>query len=160
MNNPKIPTKEECLAILNKNKTPSNVIEHCKTVCKVAEEIAGRIIAKGIKVNKELVVAAALLHDIERHKEDHVTVGAKLIKSMGFQEISEIIKKHTLHDLEKLGSQLKTIEEKIVFYADKRAAGAKIVSLKERMEDLKRRYKKDFNKQLEFTRKIEEELMQ
>ena len=78
MNNPKIPTKKESLDILNKNKTPSNVIEHCKTVCKVAEEIADKLIAKGININKTLVVAAALLHDIEREKDNHIIAGAKL----------------------------------------------------------------------------------
>ena len=43
-----IPSREECLSILIKNKTPSNVIEHCKAVCRVAEEIAGNLIKKGI----------------------------------------------------------------------------------------------------------------
>ena len=73
MINPKIPSKEECLSILAKNKTPSNVIEHCKAVCRVAEEIAGNLIKKGIRVNKELIIAAALLHDIEKKSEKHTS---------------------------------------------------------------------------------------
>jgi len=154
-----IPSRKECFDILNKNKTPSNVIEHCKTVCKVAEEVSDKLIAKEINVNKKLVIAAALLHDIERDKEDHVIAGEKLLKSMGFTEISEVVRKHGLYRIENKDIQPKTVEEKIIFYADKRAAGNKIVSLKERMEDLKRRYKRDFSKELEFTRKIEEELM-
>ena len=59
-----IPSKEECMEILNKNKTPSNVIEHCKTVCKVAEDVTNRLIKKDVNVNKDIVIAAALLHDI------------------------------------------------------------------------------------------------
>ena len=156
----KIPSKEECISILAKNKTPSNVIEHCKAVCQVAEEVADRLIGKGIKVNKELVVAASLLHDIERHKKNHINEGARLLKEMGFQEIANVIKKHSLYQIEENDVQPKTIEEKIVFYADKRAKGSKIVSLKERFEDLRQRYKMDFIREIEFTKKIEKELMQ
>jgi putative nucleotidyltransferase with HDIG domain len=156
----KIPTKEESLEILNKNKTPSNVISHCEAVCKVAEDIADKLIAKGIKVNKNLVIAAALLHDVEREKEDHVDEGAKLLKNIGFPEVAEVISKHSLYRIEETLRQPKTYEEKIVFYADKRCVGNKIVSLKERFEDAKRRYNTDFSKDFEFAKKIEEELVQ
>ncbi|HJO01847.1 MAG: HDIG domain-containing protein [Candidatus Woesearchaeota archaeon] len=159
MNNPKIPTKKESLDILNKNKTPSNVIEHCKTVCKVAEEIADKLIAKGININKTLVVAAALLHDIEREKDNHIIAGAKLLKSMGFPEVAEVMGKHSLHEIEKEKNKQLRIEEKIMFYADKRVKENKIVSLKERIEDLEKRYNKNFSKEFEFAEKIEEELI-
>ena len=86
----KIPTKEECLILLNKNKTPSKVIKHSMAVCKLAESIAEKLITKGIKLNKKLIIAAALLHDIERAKENHVVKGANLLKRMGFREVSEV----------------------------------------------------------------------
>jgi|SRR3989338_7941824 len=159
MANPKIPSKSECLAVLTKNKTPSNVIEHSKAVCRVAEEIANKLIEKGIKVNKRLVIAAALLHDIEREKKDHIEEGAKLIKSLGFPEVSEVISKHSLYKIENPERQPNTYEEKIVFYADKRAKGNKIVSLEERFADLKKRYDIDLTKEFEFAKKIEKELL-
>tara|TARA_Y100000310_G_scaffold341089_1_gene439092 strand:- start:26814 stop:27296 length:483 start_codon:yes stop_codon:yes gene_type:complete len=158
MNNIKIPTKEECLSILERNKTPSNVISHCEAVCKVAEEIADRLISKGINVDKKLVTAAALLHDVERVKDDHIEEGAKLLKSLGYDEIAEVIRKHSLHKVEDPAKQPQTYEEKIVFYADKRCVGNKIVSLKERFDDLKERYKVDLEKEFEFSKKVEEEL--
>ena len=49
---------------------------------------------------------------------------------------------------------------KMVFYSDKRVKGAKIVSLRERFDDLKARYNKGTEKEFEFTKKIEEELNQ
>jgi len=159
MNNAKIPSREECLDILNKNKTPSNVVEHCKIVCKVAEEITDKLIENGIKVNKKLVTAAALLHDIEREKVDHIKEGITLIKNLGFPEVAEVMRKHSLHGIEDENRQPKTIEEKIVFYADKRVKGNEIVSIEERFEDLRKRYNLDFTKELEFTKKIEEELI-
>jgi len=155
----KIPTKEECLALLNKNKTPSNVIKHSITVCKVAESITEELIRKRIKLNKKLIIAAALLHDIERAKENHVIKGAKLLKSMGFKKVSEVIKKHSLYNLEQKNKQLTTWEEKIVFYADKRVMGNKIVSLKKRFEALEKNYNADLSKELEFTKNIEKELL-
>ena len=159
MTNEKVPSKQECLDILNKNKTPSNVVEHCKAVCRVAEDITEKLIKKGIKINKKLVVAAALLHDIEREKDNHVIAGAKLLKSMGFSEVSEVAKKHSLYEIEKEKNQPIRIEEKIMFYADKRVKGNKIVSLKERFGDLGKRYNRDFSREFEFTKKIEEELL-
>ncbi len=160
MDNEKIPSRKQCLDILNKNKTPSNVVEHSKTVCKVAEDIADKLTKKGVSVNKDLVIAAALLHDIERLKDSHVAEGAKLLKSMGFPEVSEVIRKHSLYNLEDPKKQPKTVEEKIVFYADKIVKGNKIVSLEERFEALEKTYNVDLSKELAFTKKIEEELSQ
>ena len=159
-NSNKIPSKKECLAILKKNKTPPNVIEHCKTVCKFAEELADSLIKKNIEVNKKLVIASAMLHDIEREKDNHIIEGAKLLKSMGFPQVSEVTRKHGLYKIKDEYLRPKTIEEKIVFYADKRVIGNKIVSLNERVEDLKKRYNIDLSKEFEFAKKIEEELLQ
>ncbi|MBL7055479.1 HDIG domain-containing protein [Candidatus Woesearchaeota archaeon] len=153
-----IPSKEECLKLLVSNETPANVIEHCKAVCKVAEETVDKLISEGFNVNKDLVIAGALLHDIERHKKNHVQVGADLVKSLGFPEVAEVISKHSLYEIEEK-EFLKTVEEKIVFYADKRVKGPEIVSLQERFEDLEKRYKENFDKELAFTKKLEEELL-
>ena len=155
-----IPSREECLQILDKNKTPSNVIEHSKAVCKFAEEIADKLLKKGLKVNKDLIIAGALLHDIERKKENHVIEGANLLKKLGFPEVGDLIKKHSLYQLEKETVQPKSVEEKIVFYADKRTKNDKVVSLEERFEDIKKRYGVYFIKELDFCKKIEVELLQ
>jgi len=152
-----IPTREECLDILNNNKTPSNIIEHCKTVCKVAEEIVDNLIKNGTQVNKELVIAGALLHDVERAKDDHVIRGANLVRKLGYPEVAKIIEKHTIYKI-KNTNQPKTVEEKIVFYSDKRAKGNEIVSLEERYMDIKKRYGVDLIEEFELVREIGKEL--
>jgi len=154
----KIPTKKECLKLLHKNKTPSNVIGHSKAVCKVAGNIAKKLAGKGVKSNKNLVIAAALLHDIERLKENHVIKGARLLKKLGYPEIAEVVKKHSLYKLEEKDRQPATWEEKIVFYADKKVMGNKIVSLKERFHALEQIYKVNLSKEFKFTKEIEKEL--
>ena len=155
-----IPSREQCLQILKNNKTPSNVIEHCKVVAKVAEGIAEKLIKKGRKVNKELVIAGALLHDIERHKDNHVARGAELVKKFGYPEVAKVVSKHTLYEVEIEENQPKTFEEKIVFYADKRVKNDKVVSLKGRYDDIKKRYDVDLSYEMEFTKKIGKELLQ
>ena len=153
-----IPSRKECIAILNKNKTPSNVISHSKTVCKVAESIVKRLIENGTKVSKELVIAAALLHDIEREKKNHVIAGAKLIKKLGYPDVAKVMLRHTLYKLK--DNEPKTIEEKVVFYADKRVLHDKIVSMEKRYEDLKKRYNTDLKWEMDFSKNIEKELLE
>ena len=109
--------------------------------------------------DKELIELAALLHDIEREKDNHVVAGEKLLKNIGFPEVAKVAKKHSLYEIEKEVIQPNTIEEKILFYADKRVIGNKIVSLEERFEDLKKRYDVDLTKEFEFAKKIEKELL-
>lgn len=155
----KIPTKKECLEILKRNKTPSNVIRHSKAVCRVAEKIADKLAKRGIKLNKKLVIAAALLHDIEKAKGSHVIRGFSLLKRLGYPEVAKTTRKHSLYKLQQKNRRPRTWEEKMVFYADKRCKGSKIVSLKQRFDALEKHYKVKLGKELKFTKKIEKQLL-
>ena len=157
----KIPTKEECLKILKSNNVPDNIIAHSKQVCNVALKIIDLLEKKRIKVNKNLAAAGALLYDVKKlSQNDHVIEGYEFIKSLGFQEVAEVMKKHGLYNLDKDEFVPKTWEEKIVFYADKRVKGNKIVSVDERFEYIKQRYKKDnVEREINFTKKVEKELL-
>ena len=157
----KIPTKEECLKILKNNNVPDNIIAHTKTVCDFSMKVVDILEKKGIHVNKKLVAAAALLHDIKKlSPNDHVKEGYEFIKSLGYPEVANIIKKHGLQHINDESYEPKTWEEKIVFYADKRTNFDRIVSVDERFEFIKKRYKHyDVQKELEFTKKIEKELL-
>ena len=156
-----IPTKEECLKILKDNKVPDNIIAHSKAVCNVALKIIDILEKKGVKVNRNLVIAGALLHDVKKlSPDDHIIEGSEFVKSLGFEEVASVIKKHGLYHLDKDDFMPKTLEEKIVFYADKRVKGNKIVSVNERFKYIKQRYKKDnVEKEINFTKKIEKELL-
>ncbi|MBI2652827.1 HD domain-containing protein [Candidatus Woesearchaeota archaeon] len=156
-----IPTREECLKILKENNVPDNVIAHCKAVCDFSMKIVDLLEKKGINVNRDLVAAGALLHDIKKiNSDDHIIEGYEFIKSLGFSEVALLIKKHGLYHLENEDFVPKTWEEKAVFYADKRVKNDKIVSINERFEYIKQRYKKDdVEKEIMFTKKIEKELL-
>ena len=146
----KIPTKEECLRLLKANNIPDNIIAHTKKVCDFSMKVYEVLYNRSIKVNKNLVAAAALLHDIKKLElEEHEIKGAKYIQSLGYPEVAVLIKKHGLrHSNEKEFKPI-TWEEKIIFYSDKRVKNDKIVSVDERFEYIKQTYfrpTKDLNK--------------
>ena len=137
-----IPTKDECLKILKENNVPANVVSHSQKVCEVAMKVCDILEKKGINANRDLTSAAALLHDIAKVKEgDHVFNGSKIVKSLGFPEVARIISKHGLAHLDKEECQPKSVEEKIVFYADKRVKHDQIVPVEKRFEYIRERYK-------------------
>ena len=157
----RIPTKQQCLKILKDNNVPDNIIAHSKAVCKVAIKIVDLLEKGGISVNKDLVAAASLLHDIKKlSPNDHVIEGYGFVKSLGFPEVALVMRKHGLSNLEKDDCIPKTWEEKIVFYADKRVKNDKIVSVDERFEYIRQRYKKeDIEEEYNFTKMVEKELL-
>ena len=157
-----IPTKEECLKILRDSNVPDNIIAHTSAVCDFSMKIVDFLESKGINVNRELVCAAALLHDVKKlSKNDHVIEGYEFVKSLGYPEVATVIKKHGLAHIENDEFFPKTVEEKIVFYADKRVQNDKIVSMEERFTYIKKRYNRpEVDKEKEIAKEIEEELLE
>jgi putative nucleotidyltransferase with HDIG domain len=156
-----IPTHEQCLEILKENNVPNNIIKHLKAVCDFSLKVCDLLEKRGIGINRELVAAGALLHDIKKvDSEDHIVEGYEYVKALGFPEVASIIKKHGLSHLDNPDFIPKTWEEKIVFYADKRVKNDKVVSVDKRFEYIKQRYKReDVEKEIEFTKRIEKELL-
>ncbi len=154
-----IPSREQCLELLHKNGTPPNVIEHCKAVSAFAVLVAEKLQRKNIDINIGLVEAAALLHDIEKLKPNHVKAGHDLLSSKGFKEVAAVVKKHGLENLEDRSYHPKTTEEKIVFYSDKRVRDTSVVSLEERFEYIRKKYNyPSIDAEQTYARNIEEEL--
>ena len=135
----KIPTEDECLQLLRENDVPGNVIRHSKAVADLAVNLATTLQKHGVQVNIELTKAGALLHDIQRLTSDHSRTGAQLLEVAGYHHVAEIVRKHALKDLS-IGVHPQTIEEKLVFYADKRVAEDQLISMRERFDLLKAKY--------------------
>jgi uncharacterized protein len=161
----KIPSVEECFQLLTQCHVPKHIIRHCQATAGLAVELAEKIAANGIEVNVDFVHRACLLHDIMRvcdfkkpleHKFDdgvseddlqkwrqlserykgirHEQAGYEFLKDK-YPEIALAIKKHAYKALIEKENCPQTIEEKLVYYADKRAMHDKIVSLGERLEE-------------------------
>ncbi len=160
---------------------PKNVIEHMVKVADVAEKLCDKFIKKGIKVDKELVVQAALLHDLMR-VVDFKGLNLKRIKqtitSADLEFWTDIMEEYkdvnhaetAAKILSKRGHKrlanlvkkhfiaeidnLETWEEKIVYYADKRVEGKKKVSLKRRMSKSMKKHGKSSLSFLEMEKKL------
>jgi putative nucleotidyltransferase with HDIG domain len=147
MNKIKFPSRKECFELLKKYNTPKNILKHSITVNRFANRLAKLLMAKGIPINKTLVDRASLLHDIGKFEAlskggSHEEKGYKILRKEGFNEIANIVKKHSLFSVLSKKEAPVTWEEKIVFYSDKRVNEDKIVTLEERIAYLKKRYGK------------------
>jgi putative nucleotidyltransferase with HDIG domain len=105
--------------------------------------MAEQLQIKGVHLNKELVKASALLHDITKTRsfrtgENHAQTGEQYLIEKGFPEVGRVVGQHVV--LDDYFSINVSIEPKIVNYADKRVLHDRIVSLTERMDYIFERY--------------------
>lgn len=158
--------KPEILQLYREYHTPDNIIAHMKKVAKVCDILADRFIEKGIKIDKNTLLNAALLHDALRvcdikkynpyqlkknatekdlevwndlrkkyFKIGHERAMVNILKKMGELNLANLVLKHNFYLVDKL----KTWEEKILYYADKRVDHDKTVTLKKRFREGKKR---------------------
>jgi uncharacterized protein len=138
-----IPTRKECLMLMERYGMLDNIVEHSLKVAKVALFISSELKKRGQAIDVPLVEASSLLHDITkticlRTKQDHTRTGYDLLKGIGYERVGEVVGQHVW--LEKRGDPSFVSEEEIVNYADKRVRHHEIVSLGDRFDDLKKRY--------------------
>ncbi len=138
------PDAEECEAIWDKYHTPDRVRAHCMAVSREAEALAEKLASKGYTIRRDILTAAALLHDVARQREDHPLEGAKAVIREGYPFLAPLILCH--HDWERRleadqipGGRVPDfrfpLEAEILYLADKYIHGTDRVSLKERFEE-------------------------
>jgi len=159
----RVPSETECRALIEEHGMLPNIVAHSEAVMRVAAAIVDDLIDPD-DVERPLVVAAALMHDITKTraletKERHDESGGALARSLGMERIAEIIEQHVfLKDFDPEGPLL---AKEIVYYADKRVMHDTVVSLDERVEDLVVRYGTTpervalIRKNLEYARAVE-----
>lgn len=134
-----------CLVLLEKHGVPQNIVEHSLKVKEVAMYLSRKLQSAGTHVNLGIVNDASLLHDIDKHRtlndiKNHGKLSEKILLEEGIsQEIASCARKHHLSNILE-EKPFDTIEEKIIYYADKRVVHDNIVSLDERFTYLKKRY--------------------
>lgn len=141
-----IPSRERCLELLKTYNVPQNIVNHSLVVSKVALFLAEELNKKGCNLNIKKIEAAALLHDIKKMDglikgTSHAHEGWRLLRRIGYGKIADIVKQHVV--LDENNDSSKILEAEIVNYSDKRVRHLKIVTLRERFEDLRKRYGKD-----------------
>jgi putative nucleotidyltransferase with HDIG domain len=119
-----------------------NIIAHSLQVMRVSLAVTDHL-KNGVSVNRDLVAAAALLHDITKTrsfvtKERHDASGGELLRELGFPRVAEIVEQHVTIRNVNLHGELE--EREIVYYADKRVLHETIVTIDERVNDIMQRY--------------------
>lgn len=145
-----VPTREEALKLLREAGCSNGVIEHCLTVTKIAMRIATLFKTKGYYVDIRLIESGAMLHDIGRsvaHGIEHGVIGGQIARKIGLDEdVARIIERHVgagltpdeakKNNLPRGDYVPKTLEEKIVCYADKLTEGSREVGIEVEVEKL------------------------
>lgn len=141
----RIPESEECLNMLAVMQMPAHIQAHSELVCRVALLLTDGLIRAGVSLNRSLVNASALLHDITKPRsfttgENHSKTGGEYVSGLGYPEVGEVIRQHVI--LDAYFAQAAPSEAEVVNYADKRVLHDRIVPLHDRMEYIMQRYAK------------------
>ena len=141
----RIPLIEECLEMLMQIQMPSQILDHSMSVYRVALVLADGLAAAGVGLNRPLVGASALLHDITKPRsfttgENHSKTGGEYLTDLGYPEVGHIVRQHVILDAYFAGTS--PSEAEVVNYADKRVLHDQIVPLDDRMEYILQRYAK------------------
>lgn len=114
-----IPTEEQCKALWEKYQLPEGKRWHVRLVAKVAQ-----FFARFYHVNEKLLVAGALLHDIDKNArklpdERHPDAAVRILRDEGMEEVADLVKTHPLHAILDSTIAPKNWEEKLLYLADK-----------------------------------------
>lgn len=164
-----LPSSEECIDLLKDCHVPMHIIKHSKAVAKLGVFLAKRIAEQDFPINVDLVECACLLHDIFRVcefpledfsrfeqkvteedkdkwrklKERHGVVrhedAACAYLKDAYPILAQTIRKHRYTAIVDPDDMPRSFEEKVVYYADKRAMHDKIVPLQERLDEAHKR---------------------
>lgn len=147
-----VPGRVAAAALLSSLDPPSWFVAHARAVAEVAAFLAARIAANGIAVDRGLVEAAALLHDVDKilpsgdpvRTLPHGQGSAAWLTERGHPELARSVAAHPVTRLVdgeayRRWAAFASREERVVAYADKRA-GQRLESMDARFASWRRRY--------------------
>jgi len=125
-----VPSDRWIEQLLEVHHTPDQVRAHCRAVAACADELAQ---TTPLCVNRPLLRAAALLHDLVRTKPNHPQAAAALLDREGYPALARIVASH--HDLPEQAG----VEETLLYLADKMTRETSRVSIDERFAGTKQK---------------------
>lgn len=164
-----LPSHEECLSMIRDCHVPVHIVRHNETAAKLGVFLARQLIERGLDVDVELVERACLLHDLfrvcdfpledfrwfeqpvteddkhrwrrlkARHGHLRHEDAADAFLKGRYPVLATTIRRHRYVAVLDETDCPQSWEEKLVYYADKRAMHDTIVPLKDRLEDAHRR---------------------
>ncbi|MBU1975354.1 MAG: HD domain-containing protein [Nanoarchaeota archaeon] len=165
-------TKEQAQELIKEFKLPKNIVEHTNTVNRICLYLGNKAKLGNDELN--LLDVSSMLHDLfkpieldldeevfdtesrafwKAQKEkyqgmDHTVAAYEYFKDSE-PEIAFLIRSHKFKTI--LEQRKKSLPEKILKYADLRVKHDQIVSMKERLDDIKTRYAKPTSSQIPFS---------
>ena len=140
-----LPSDEAVRRLLDEFNVPEHIRKHSGQVKKIAVFLGKKLAERGVPVNLELVEKGALLHDLAKMQSiggdevGHSERGGEILAAKGFPELGRVVGNHGLGKILRPYGAFE-LEDKLVYYADKRVNHDEIVSLAERFAYLKERY--------------------
>lgn len=136
-----LPTAAECRSLLQDVLVvPAAVQAHGRAVAGAALKMAAALIPAGIRLDRDLIRAAALLHDIARDRPNHAAAGAELLEKLDYPRVAAAVRTHM--DM-KIDPDQAPDEAGIVFLADKLIVGHRLAGLEERFGRKRTKYGTD-----------------
>ena len=120
-----IPTSDQAISLWETYSLPEQKQKHSLLVASVALWLATQIEQHTkTHIAKELVYVAGLVHDIDKNipwktGETHPDAGVRMLRSLGYDEVATLVQKHPLHAILDPVLAPVTLEEKILYLADK-----------------------------------------
>ena len=142
---------------------PAHVIAHCDAVADAADRLADALLSRGVVVRKLALRRAAELHDLLRFIDfrpeaapkggvaekpswiewrerwpgaGHEEACSRFLEERGYSALAAIV---AVHGLSVPSPARPLIEQRLLYYADKRVALDRVVSIEDRLEALRRR---------------------
>lgn len=153
-----VPTRFECLQLMQKRLMPRNIQNHSILVADLALHLGSLLNRNGTRLDANLLEAGGLLHDIAKADSLHTgarheKLGAKILHDLDYLHLAHIVQDHVSIDLIRLHGPI--TESLIINYADKRVKHDCIVTLEERFWDLIHRYARSTEQEVHLRRRLD-----
>lgn len=144
-----LPSLEQIAALWDTHAMLPNIRRHSEVVCAVALLLQGWLSQAGVTLNRRVIRAGALLHDLAKtpclsSSRRHDLEGAGILSDLGYPELSFMVLNHVTLPVEN-----PLDETMVVYYADKRVNHDHLVNLNQRYAYIAGRYGKDDPKLLQ-----------
>jgi putative nucleotidyltransferase with HDIG domain len=133
------------------HNVPEPIIKHCEAVEKMACTLYEEIASFGLGIDKTVLRAAALLHDIARQEKNHAKVGAERLKAMGYEAIGDVISTHMDIEVD-ANAPLNTNE--LLFLADKLVSEDEVCGFEKRFEKALKKCEGNLDAQRNITKRL------
>jgi len=184
MQNCRLPTRQQCSELLKEYRVPSHIVRHSMASAKMGVFLAERLADAGHDVDVDLVERACMLHDLMRacdfklqdftRFEEPVSEDTKAfwrrlkekydgrgheyaaydVLRKKWPELAVTILRHKYVAPISESDKPQTWEDKLVYYADKRAMHETIVPLRQRLEEAHARSAANYGASKERQRQI------